>query len=79
VNFIREFLFHFHFPNQTQDPEPAKIFGSDRIRHRLRILIRNTADWILICGRIRIGIQPKMLDPDPESMNPDPKHPMFFK
>jgi len=26
--------------------------------------------------RIRIGIQPKMLDtdPDPESMNPDPKH-----
>jgi hypothetical protein len=24
--------------------------------------------WI----RIRIGIQPKMLDPDPESMNPDP-------
>jgi hypothetical protein len=26
-------------------------------------------DWI----RIRIGIQPKMLDPDPDSMNPDPK------
>jgi hypothetical protein len=25
-------------------------------------------------GWIRIGIQPKMLDPDPESMNPDPKH-----
>ncbi len=23
--------------------------------------------------RIRISIQPKMLDPDPESMNPDPK------
>jgi hypothetical protein len=21
-----------------------------------------------------MGIQPKMLDPDPESMNPDPKH-----
>ncbi len=30
------------------------------------------ADWIQI--RIRFGIQPKMLDPDPESMNPDPKH-----
>jgi hypothetical protein len=25
-------------------------------------------------GWIRIGIQPKMLDPDPESMNPNPKH-----
>jgi hypothetical protein len=27
-------------------------------------------------SRIRIGIQPKMLDPDPdpESINPDPKH-----
>jgi hypothetical protein len=25
-------------------------------------------------NRIWIGIQPKMLDPDPESMNPDPKH-----
>ncbi len=24
--------------------------------------------------RIRIGIQPKMLGPDPDSMNPDPKH-----
>jgi hypothetical protein len=23
--------------------------------------------------RIRLGIQPKMLDPDPESMNPDQK------
>ncbi len=27
-------------------------------------------DWI----RIRVGIQPKMLDSDPDSMNPDPKH-----
>jgi hypothetical protein len=27
-------------------------------------------DWI----GIRIVIQPKMLDPDPESMNPDPQH-----
>jgi hypothetical protein len=29
-------------------------------------------DWI----RIRMGIQPKILDPDPvpDSMNPDPKH-----
>jgi hypothetical protein len=26
--------------------------------------------WI----RIQIGNQPKMLDPVPESMNPDPKH-----
>ncbi len=26
-------------------------------------------DWI----RIRIGIQPKMLDPDPDEMNADPK------
>ncbi len=25
-------------------------------------------------GWIRIGIHPKMLDADPESMNPDPKH-----
>jgi hypothetical protein len=24
--------------------------------------------------RIQIGIQPKLLDPEPESMNPDPKH-----
>jgi hypothetical protein len=24
--------------------------------------------------RIRIGIQPKMLDPPPVSMNPDPNH-----
>jgi hypothetical protein len=24
--------------------------------------------------RIRLGFQPKLLDPDPESMNPDPKH-----
>jgi hypothetical protein len=27
-------------------------------------------DWI----RIRIGVQPKMLDPDMGSKNPDPKH-----
>jgi hypothetical protein len=26
-------------------------------------------DWI----RIRVVIQPKMLDPDPDSINPDPK------
>jgi hypothetical protein len=28
----------------------------------------------LIQNRIRVGIQPEMLDPDPDSMNPDPKH-----
>ncbi len=27
-------------------------------------------DWI----QIRMGIQPQMLDLDPDSMNPDPKH-----
>jgi hypothetical protein len=27
---------------------------------------------------IRIGCQPKMLDQDPESMNPDPEH-WFFQ
>ena len=27
-------------------------------------------DWI----RIRIGLQPQPLDPDPEKMNTDPKH-----
>ncbi len=27
-------------------------------------------DWI----RIRIGIQPKMMDPDPYQLNTDPKH-----
>jgi hypothetical protein len=27
-------------------------------------------DWI----RIRIGIQPQPLDPDPEKINTDPKH-----
>jgi hypothetical protein len=36
--------------------------------HFLQFLVIKT--WI----RIRIGIEPKMLDPDPESMNPDPKH-----
>ncbi len=30
-------------------------------------MVIKTPEWI------RIGIQPKMLDPDPESMNPDPK------
>ncbi len=55
-----------------------------RIRIRIRIRIRNPGlkgfyyympviktlipDWI----RIRIGIQPKMLDPDPYQMNTDP-------
>ncbi len=29
--------------------------------------------WIRFRNRIRIGIQPKMQDPDPESMNVDPK------
>jgi hypothetical protein len=29
-------------------------------------------DWIRI--RIRIGVHPKMLDPDPEKMNTDPQH-----
>jgi hypothetical protein len=33
--------------------------------------------FFVITSLIRIGIQPKMLDTDPESMNPDPKH--FFK
>ncbi len=28
------------------------------------------SDWI----RIRIGIQPQMLDPDPDQMSTDPKH-----
>jgi hypothetical protein len=33
------------------------------------LVIKNLdPDWI------RIGIQPKMLDPDLDSMNPDPKH-----
>jgi hypothetical protein len=32
-------------------------------------------DWIRI--RIRIGLQPQTLDPDPEKMNTDPK-PWFF-
>jgi hypothetical protein len=37
-------------------------------------LVIKTLDpyWIRI--RIRIGIQPKLLDPDPDSMEPDPKH-----
>ncbi len=30
--------------------------------------------WI----QIRIGIQPKMLDPDPDEMNADPKKYIFF-
>ncbi len=41
-----------------------------RIRIRIRIWIRNqSGQWI----RIRIGIQPKMLDPDPDEMNADPQ------
>ncbi len=32
-------------------------------------------DWIRI--RIRIGLQPQTLDPDPEKINTDPKH-WFF-
>ncbi len=31
--------------------------------------------WVIkIMDWIRIGIQPKMLDPDPYQMNTDPKH-----
>jgi hypothetical protein len=30
-------------------------------------------DWIRIRIRILIGIQPKMLDPDPDEMNADPQ------
>jgi hypothetical protein len=26
-----------------------------------------------------MGIQPKMLDPDPDSKNPDPKHWLFLR
>jgi hypothetical protein len=40
----------------------------------VQFLVIKTLDpyWILI--RIWIGIQPKMLDPEPDSMNPDPEH-----
>jgi hypothetical protein len=39
-----------------------------------QFLVIKTLDPVSI--RIRIGIQPKMLDkdPDPDSVNPDPKH-----
>ena len=36
----------------------------------LDVIITLDPDWI----RIRIGIQPKMPDPDPYQMNMDPKH-----
>ncbi len=36
----------------------------------VRIPIGSSKSWI----RTRIGIQPKMLDPDPYQMNTDPKH-----
>jgi hypothetical protein len=56
----------------TQLPDP---YVSLRIPIRtiwsgLRILIRiQSGQWI----RIRIGIEPKMLDPDPDEMNADPQ------
>jgi hypothetical protein len=33
----------------------------------------------LVMKTVRVGIQPKMLDPDPEPMYPDPKHWIHLK
>jgi hypothetical protein len=58
--------------NATPTDAPLAVF-------RIRIRIRNPdpifhqnldPDWI----RTRIGIHPKLRDPDPYQMNTDPKH-----
>ncbi len=41
-----------------------------QIFHRVPVIKTHDPDWI----RIRIGIQPKMLDPHPDSINLGPKH-----
>jgi hypothetical protein len=60
-------------------------FGSGQIRDEFEIKLLRKAGKIFFACFIffilrsskfwaRIGVQPKMLDPDPESINPDPKH-----
>jgi hypothetical protein len=51
----------------------SKIFFSAVNFFHFLVIKTLDPDWI----RIRIGIQPKMLDPDPYQMNTDPKH--WFK
>jgi hypothetical protein len=48
------------------------FFNFCSLKKKLWIWIVSGSIFSLKCC-IRIGIQPKMLDPDPESMNPDPK------
>ncbi len=45
------------------------IFFSVVIFFQFLVIKALNPDWI----RIRIGIQPKMLDPDPDEMNADPQ------
>ncbi len=48
-----------------------QIFFSTEIFFQFFLVIKTlVSDWI----RIRISIQPKMLELDPDLMNPDPKH-----
>ncbi len=46
-----------------------KFFFSALILFQFLVIKALDPDWI----RIRIGVQPKMLDPDPDEMNADPQ------
>jgi hypothetical protein len=46
------------------------MFFSCKFSSKFLVIKTLDPDWI----RIWIGVQPKMLDPDPYQMNTDPKH-----
>ncbi len=60
--------------NKTPLPTPTRIrikkTGYSSLYYSV-FRIRNGSGFNQVSGS---GIQPKMLDPDPDSMNPDPKH-----
>jgi hypothetical protein len=61
-------------PDSIGSVDPDSESGSDPIRipfFQFLVIKALDPDWI------RIGIQPKMLDPDPEEMNADPQ-PCFY-
>jgi hypothetical protein len=51
------------------DPKKIKFFFFNCNFFQFLVIKALDPDWI----RIRIGIQPKMLDPDPDEMNADPQ------
>ncbi len=83
---MQTYIYHDHLNSPLVDPDPGRQECRGSPHHKTLIastIRKNTSDLYLYCIvlqflqawiQFRIGIQPKMLDPDMESINPDPKH-----